>query len=104
MEAEDEKFKESVKEAKSKNKVLRYVAMLDARSEKPVLTVGLKPFPKESDFGGLKGTANLVRVETEILKNPVPHVIKSRGAGLEVTAGAVRVGIARMLPFGLERK
>ncbi|MDQ7009435.1 MAG: hypothetical protein Q9M94_04065 [Candidatus Gracilibacteria bacterium] len=95
---EDPYFEEKSKEAKNNGKVLRYVGELTNKDNKLVLKVGLKAVPKNSDLGNLSGTSNLALIETEILAKPLPHVIKSRGAGLAVTAGSIRVGIAKMLP------
>ena len=103
LKEEDKRFKELSQEAKSKNCVLRYVASLDTRDNNIEIGVRLKCCPKDSDFGSLTGTANLVVIETDTLRSPVPHLIKSRGAGLGVTADAVRTGISKMVPTGIPR-
>ena len=103
LEQEDERFRTLSKEAKSNNCVLRYVASLHTKNNSLEISVKLKSCPKYSEFGSLSGTANLVEIETDILEAPIPHVIKSRGAGLEVTAAAVRTGISKMLPLGIPR-
>jgi len=46
----------------------------------------------------LSWTSNLALIETDILSETLPHIIKSRWAGLAVTACSIRVWIAKMLP------
>ncbi len=72
--------------------------------DKVKLTVGLKSVPKNSDLWTLGGTSNIAVVETDILEEPLPHVIKSRWAWLGVTAWAVRAWIAKMLPSYLKTR
>lgn len=103
LKEENNRFRELVQEAKGNNCVLCYVASLDTRDNNIEISVKLKCCPKDSDFGSLTGTANLVIIETDTLQAPVPHVIKSRGAGLGVTADAVRTGISKMVPTGVPR-
>jgi len=106
IEKEDEKFKKLVEEAKNNNQVLAYVweMVFDKSTNNLSLNVWLKKVDANSDLGTLKWTANLAIVETEILQEPIPHIIKSRGAGLAVTAASVRVGIAKMLPNNIISK
>ncbi len=96
---EDDIFQKKIESAAQVGEVLRYVGEMkyDLENNTVKLSVGIKSVPKNSDLWSLSGTANIAIVETEILKKPVPHVIKSRGAGLAVTAGAVRVWIAKMI-------
>ncbi len=103
---EDEYFENLVKQAKANNEVLAYVGEMsfDKNTNKLELKVGLKNVAKNSDLGNLSWTANLAIVETEILQEPIPHLIKSRWAGLAVTAWAVRVWIAKMLPHTIVSK
>ncbi|MDC0506230.1 hypothetical protein OAN96_01395 [Candidatus Gracilibacteria bacterium] len=98
LEQLNDSFAKQVESARGAGNVLRYVAEMDASGQDITLTVGLKIVSKDSDLGSLSGTSNLALIETDILAVPLPHVIKSRGAGLAVTAGAVRVGISKMLP------
>jgi len=98
LDEEDSYFEEKSKQAKASWKVLRYVWELINEEEKLILKVWLKAVSKDSDLWTLSGTSNLALIETEILSEPFPHVIKSRWAGLAVTAGSIRVWIAKMLP------
>lgn len=101
LEQEDEFFEKKSKEAKERWMVLRYVWTIKNTNWKIDLRVWLKEFPINSDLWSLSGTSNLVIVESKILENPLPHVIKSRWAGLWVTAWSVRVWISKMLPQNL---
>lgn len=83
--------------------VLRYVGQMINKDSVISLKVGLQLMPRDGEFGSLKGTANLVVVNTKTLADPIPHVIKSRGAGLEVTADAIRTGILKLMPYGIEK-
>lgn len=97
LENEDASFSTQASMAESQWKVLRYVAKMNYAGEKLSLEVWLMSVLKNSDLGTLDGTSNLALISTDILSEPLPHVIKSRGAGLAVTAGAVRVWISKML-------
>jgi aspartokinase/homoserine dehydrogenase 1 len=103
---EDSRFLELLTKSLKNNEVLSYVWEMnfDKQKNKLELKVWLKSVPKNSDLWGLSWTANLAIVETEILQNPIPHTIKSRWAGLAVTAWAVRVWIAKMLPNNITSK
>ncbi len=103
---EDSRFKNLLNKSLEKNEVLSYVweMIFDKQNNKLELKVWLKSVAKKSDLWSLTWTANLAIVETEILQSPIPHIIKSRWAGLAVTAGAVRVGIAKMLPNNINNK
>ncbi len=101
IKAEDDYFEKKVIEARNRWEVLRYIWEMKSDNWEVKLTVGLKSVPKNSDLGTLDWTSNLAIVETDILEAPLPHVIKSRGAWLGVTAGAVRVWIAKMIPSHL---
>ena len=97
LENEDASFSTQASMAESQWKVLRYVAKMNYAGEKLSLEVWLMSVLKNSDLGTLDGTSNLAVISTDILSDPLPHVIKSRGAGLAVTAGSVRVWISKML-------
>jgi len=103
---EDSRFQDLLKQAQKKNEVLSYVweMFYDKQRDKLSLEVWLKFVPKNSNLWWLSQTANLAIVETEILQDPIPHIIKSRWAGLAVTAWAVRVWIAKMLPNNISSK
>lgn len=103
---EDERFLSLHNQAKKSGEILCYLGEINynKKSNKLKLKVWLKSVSKESYLWNLSWTANLAIVETEILSNPVPHVIKSRWAWLSVTAWAVRVWIAKMLPNNIISK
>lgn len=101
---EDELFNQKVLSSNEQGEVLRYVWEMNCTWKKVTLKVWIKSIPKNSDLWTLEWTSNLALVETGILKSPLPHVIKSRWAWLEVTAWAVRVGIAKMLPNNIKTR
>ncbi len=101
----DKPFELLIKQKQEEGKILRYLGEFKIdESGTPQIIVGPQFVDINSDFGGLEGTVNLVEIESDILQAPMPHIIKSRGAGLDVTAAAVRVGVAKMLPVGLPRR
>lgn len=98
---EDNNFKKIVLESKEKWEVIRYVWEMVCENNKVKLKVWLISVPKNSDLWTLAWTSNLAIIETDILREPYPHVIKSRWAWLAVTAWSVRIWIAKMLPINL---
>ena len=100
---EDSIFSATISELKKERKTLRYVWKLEIKNGKLDLEVWLESVEKTSDLWTLSGTFNIAIIETEILRTPLPHVIKSRWAWREVTAGAIRVGILKMLQNGTPR-
>ena len=101
---EDDYFDNLSKKAKSDWKVLAYVWEINYKNSEINLKVWLQAVEQNSDIGMLEGTFNIAIVETEILSFPLPHMIKSRWAGLWVTAASVRVGIAKMLPHNVKTR
>ena len=104
LKQKDEYFTDLQKKARKDKKVLRYVAEMINKNGNITLKVGPRMMPQNGEFGSLKGTANLVVVDTSTLADPIPHVIKSQGAGLEVTADAIRTGILKLIPHGIGRE
>jgi len=101
---EDSYFENLVKKANDESKILAYVAEMIVENNKAKLEVWLKIVDKNSEYWNLSWTLNLAIVETEILKEPMPHIIKSRWAWLAVTASSVRYWIAKMLPNFIKNK
>lgn len=101
---EDNRFKKLIQEAKEKDEVLRYLAEFDYNKWDVKLKVWLKSVPKNSDLWRLSWTSNIAIIETEILKQPLPHIIKSRWAWISVTAASVRLWIAKMLPNNIKTR
>lgn len=101
---EDDYFQNKAEEAKRKSEVLRYLWKMNIENWNLKLKVWIASVPINSDLGTLSWTSNLAVVETEILEEPLPHVIKSRWAWLAVTAWAVRVWIAKMLPNSIKTR
>jgi aspartokinase/homoserine dehydrogenase 1 len=75
--------------ARSRGRVLRYVASVTRRR----IRVGLMPVPPESPFASLRGTDNQVAFTTERYRDH-PLVIRGPGAGLAVTAAGIFNDIA----------
>ena len=103
---ENDRFSLLLKEAEEKGEVLSYLwdMVFDKTINVLKLKVWLASVPKNSDLWSLTWTANLAIVETDILSEPIPHIIKSRWAWLAVTAWAVRIWIAKMLPNNIISK
>jgi len=89
----DEPLKKKLDEAKSQEKVLRYVGMVDKNG---VLSAGLKSFDKNSPFALSSGTDNLVVIYTEEYKDSGLS-IKGKGAGAGVTVSGLMSDISRIL-------
>lgn len=80
----DEEWNAKVSKAKGEQKVVRYVA----RIEKSGISVGVELIDKKSPIGQLKGTDNLIQIQTNMYdENPL--VLTGPGAGAEVTAAGV---------------
>ncbi len=101
---EDTYFNKLTQKAKQEWKVLAYVGEIIYKNSEIHLKVWLQEVDAHSDIGMLEGTFNIAIVETEVLALPLPHMIKSRWAGLGVTAASVRVGIAKMLPHNVKTR
>ncbi len=82
-------------EAKADNKVLRYVAELDAKG---TATVALRALPKDHAFAHISLTDNIVQFETErYCDNPL--IIQGPGAGPDVTAAGVFADLLRLSAY-----
>lgn len=93
----DDEFEQKVLDAKSKNKVLRYVANLDATKEIPKLDVSLKEIPLDSPLGSLKGTLNKIVIISNAYPEESPYSVEAPGAGLQVTAQNIRRDLLYLL-------
>lgn len=80
----DDEYQKKVVEAKSRGKVLRYVATLNQND----CRVGITAVPRESEIGSLQGPDNIIVFTTKRYETN-PLVIKGPGAGVEVTAAGV---------------
>ncbi|MCQ4138674.1 bifunctional aspartate kinase/homoserine dehydrogenase I [Chryseobacterium sp. EO14] len=86
----EDHFRNLLEEAKSKGKILKYVAEFKEGKAK----VGLKHIAPESDLFHLYGKDNIVIFKT-LRYYEQPLVIKGAGAGAEVTASGVFADILR---------
>jgi aspartokinase/homoserine dehydrogenase 1 len=82
--------------AQAKNKVLRYVAALDAASSRA--TVGLVELERTHPFANINLTDNIVRFVT-IRYDRNPLVVQGPGAGPAVTAGGVFADLLRVCAY-----
>lgn len=77
-------YQKKITQAKQKNKLLRYVAKVNAKE----CSIGLKEVDKLSDIGNLNGPENIVIFKSNsYFDNPL--TVKGPGAGVEVTAQRV---------------
>lgn len=89
IEKQESYFRHLLTKARSKGKVLRYVAsMRDGKAE-----VGLTEIGQEHEFAFLSGKDNAVLFYTKRYKEPL--VVKGAGAGAEVTAAGVFADVIR---------
>lgn len=89
----DDNFEMCRVEAERQGNVLRYVGQIEVEGDQVKLQVRLQEVERDSAIGSLSGTENIMVAQTRYMSDPIPHVIKSRGAGLEVTASAMRLGV-----------
>lgn len=84
-------FDSLLKEAKTKNSKLKYVASF----ENGKASIGLEFIPKESPFYNLEGKDNIVQFYTDRYVDQ-PLLIKGAGAGAAVTASGIFADIIRI--------
>ena len=92
----DEPMQERFARARARDRVLRYVGVLDAGSSR--LSVGLVELERSHPFANINLTDNVVRFVTgRYDRNPL--VIQGPGAGPAVTAGAVFADLLRVCAY-----
>ncbi len=84
LKSEDDYFNGLIEDAKSKEKVLRFIASMENGKAK----IGLQAVGKESPFYSLQMSDNMI-VFTTKRYNDRPLIVRGPGAGAEVTAGGV---------------
>lgn len=84
----DNRFESMVKDASEEGMVWRYVGKIEVNDDSTSINVSLQKVQKDSDLGGLKGTANQIAIFNEVYSNS-PYLIKAPGAGLTITASNV---------------
>lgn len=88
----DAEWKSRVGEASARGNVLRFLGELNDGK----IRIGVQEVPKNSSFGNLGGTDNLVSIRTEIYdKSPI--IVQGPGAGKKVTAQAVLSDILKVV-------
>jgi aspartokinase/homoserine dehydrogenase 1 len=88
-------FSKKLSEAKSEDKILRYVAKIDQNKK---ATVKLLNYSVNHPLGRLSGSDNMVIFTTERY-NKRPLVIQGPGAGPEVTAAGVFSDLLRLSSY-----
>jgi len=83
----DDKLKARMDGVFAQGKVLRYLASVDVKNG--IASVGLEAVDKNSPFGQLQGSANMMTVVTDQHSPDNPLVVQGAGAGLEITARGV---------------
>jgi homoserine dehydrogenase len=87
----DEEYAQRVSDAAAEGKVLRYLATVSEGK----CRVGLEKVDKDSPFGRLQGTNNMI-VFTTNRYNQSPLIVQGPGAGAEITASGVLSDILSM--------
>jgi aspartokinase/homoserine dehydrogenase 1 len=72
--------------------VLRYTGFVNSEGK---AMVGLREFPKDHAFAGLKGTDNIIAFRTKRYDRQ-PLIVRGPGAGPEVTAGGIFADLLRL--------
>jgi aspartokinase/homoserine dehydrogenase 1 len=80
----DEGWQRRVEAEAVRDRVLRYVVTATARG----VSAGLRPLPRASRLGALRGTRNLLSFTTRRYRTE-PLVVSGPGAGAEVTAAGI---------------
>lgn len=79
-------------EAAKEKKVLRFIGKVDMATKK--VSVGIEKYDASHPFASLKGSDNVVSINTERYSNPM--VIQGAGAGAEVTAAGVVADVLKI--------
>ncbi|HTL93572.1 MAG TPA: bifunctional aspartate kinase/homoserine dehydrogenase I [Steroidobacteraceae bacterium] len=91
----DGAMRDRFESARTRNKVLRYVARITAKGE---ASVGLVEFDLKHPFANIALTDNVVRFQTRwYCDNPL--IVQGPGAGPEVTAGGVFSDLLRLAAY-----
>lgn len=92
----DEGLTKMAKDAASKNELLRYVGVINARSGR--CSVELKKYSNVHPFGRLQGSDNIVSFRT-MRYDAQPLVVQGPGAGADVTAAGVFADLLRLTAY-----
>ncbi|QEU62246.1 Hom6 [Kluyveromyces lactis] len=88
----DHELKQLKEEAAKENKVLRFVGKVDFPSN--VVSVGIEKYDYSHPFASLKGSDNVISIQTERYINPL--VVQGAGAGADVTAAGVLADVIKI--------
>lgn len=95
---QDAKFSKMVEKAKADGKVLRYIASYHSGQAR----IELKAVDQEHPFYSLKGSDNIISIQTSRYRNPL--VIKGAGAGAQVTAAGILADIFKIAVSAKKRR
>ncbi|CAN6605715.1 hypothetical protein TRVA0_003S00452 [Trichomonascus vanleenenianus] len=84
------------KEAEAEQKVLRYVGKVDLSGSNRSVQVAIEKYDASHPFASLKGSDNVISIQTERYPNPL--IIQGAGAGAEVTAAGVLGDLIKIAP------
>ena len=95
---QDAKFSEMVEKASADGQVLRYIASYHSGQAR----IELKAVDQEHPFYSLKGSDNIISIQTSRYRNPL--VIKGAGAGAQVTAAGILADIFKIAVSAKKRR
>ena len=100
LEEFDSNFDMLKSEALNSSQVLRHVGSIDVTAGKA--SVGIKSFPISHPFAQLKGSDNILSIQTRRFSNPM--IIQGAGAGAAVTAHGVVADLIKVAEILDNRK
>ena len=98
LEEEDQNFKAMLEEAESQKKAIRYIASYSSGEAR----IELRKVSSDHPFYSLKGSDNIISIQTARYDNPL--VIKGAGAGAEVTAAGLLSDIFKIAVSAKKRR
>ncbi|SCU78874.1 LADA_0A08240g1_1 [Lachancea dasiensis] len=88
----DQEMENLKQEAAEDNKVLRFVGKVDFPNN--TVSVGIEKYDVSHPFASLKGSDNVVSIQTDRYPNPL--IIQGAGAGADVTAAGVLADVLKI--------
>ncbi|SCU91838.1 LAFA_0F06172g1_1 [Lachancea sp. 'fantastica'] len=88
----DHEMDQLKQEAAAENKVLRFVGKVDFPNN--LVSVGIEKYDVSHPFASLKGSDNVVSIQTDRYPNPL--IVQGAGAGADVTAAGVLADVFKI--------